>query len=101
MIILTITNDFQEKSPATPGGCLEADLEEINHLIANDLSQANRSYKDLENLLRLILGNLLYRSKSQSQLPQHQRSTSMQEKVQNLVLQGGGTMQSSALGKLD
>ena len=48
MIILTIINDFQEKSPATPGGCLEADLEEINHLIANDLSQADRSYKILK-----------------------------------------------------
>ena len=41
--------------------------------------------QDLDNLFRLILGNLLYRSKSQSQLPQHQRSTSMQEKVKNLT----------------
>ena len=34
-----VKTSAQEKSPSTPGGCLEADLEEINHLIANDLSQ--------------------------------------------------------------
>lgn len=40
-------NDAQEKSPSTPGGCLEADLEEINHLIANDLSQVETTFWDI------------------------------------------------------